>query len=870
MEYWDVINEAIARLRGRKNRPDVDNILSVLNKKKPTISKNVLENALNQLEKHNKLYRVYYKGHTSYRQTAFKDSGCNGDDKQVNQNGSFSSDTEEDTEDKSEAFGRPIADEDMSQDTVVTPSALDEVLQDRSQSVLSSDSDSVQERAGMCRKRQRSTDVKDSDRLAMSMKSRPISLPLAAARVSSRKRIKKTHGPDWQTDVLHLECKVQLSTCAVCRSKDVSGNLLSCSACKVHVHARCLQLTERSVAKISANKQFYCLRCKPCKLCHYALEVSERDRGQAALSLASIMEGGDMIHCCQCYSVFHLGCLRPALPAKPKGQPWMCRKCSYEANKKEKLKANAAATVMLMVAQQRPLLPEKPDRAPLTEKDKEQQGDSQASRDDDSASPPGVDAANNENSLRDVHTHSTKSMAHSTASGNAVHGSTNGSLHSNGATAMGAPPRADVPGPPPAPPRRPIPSEKPSQQVTNAGISANTTGKDGVNGAATNGTSSATATISITATSTSAKTNRAAGCSQSPGNGQTTNNSLLCSSGGISIIRGQSKSAPSSAASDATATKAGRVVKEEPKMSQPDRKPSELRKKLLETAPVTSSGNGTVQEETRKSEQNEDQAGKLKIEEQGRQLVYIAGKGPANTKTAAIPPLPRCELTFHIPKQLGTATTSLDGAALTTLTCSAPPAPPTVVATSTSVHHVLPAPGPVAPGPAGNLTPIMITSIPKKPEEGNASTGSKSLLSACAADNLSLTTNLPQIQLVPVSLPPPLTVATSAPSTPRPLATSSQAEPAAVAVAPSGRTAKLAQFTVHYPNVSEWSADQVAQFLAEIGYEKESKVFVEQEIDGASLLLLKRADVLSTLGLKLGPAVKIFRHISNLQEVVSP
>lgn len=124
----------------------------------------------------------------------------------------------------------------MSQDTVVTPTTLDDVLQDRSQSVLSSDSDSVQERAGMGRKRPRSTDIpKDSnDRMKLAIKSRPTTLPLTAARVSSRKRIKKTHGPDWQTDVLHLECKVQLSTCAVCRSKDVSGNLLSCSACKVH------------------------------------------------------------------------------------------------------------------------------------------------------------------------------------------------------------------------------------------------------------------------------------------------------------------------------------------------------------------------------------------------------------------------------------------------------------------------------------------------------------------------------------------------------------------------------------------------------------------------------------------------------------
>lgn len=47
----------------------------------------------------------------------------------------------------------------------------------------------------------------------------------------------------------------------------------------------------------------------------------------------------------------------------------------------------------------------------------------------------------------------------------------------------------------------------------------------------------------------------------------------------------------------------------------------------------------------------------------------------------------------------------------------------------------------------------------------------------------------------------------------------------------SGRTmnaAKLAQFAVYYPNVSEWTAEQVAQFLAEMGYEKESRVFVEQ------------------------------------------
>lgn len=38
-----------------------------------------------------------------------------------------------------------------------------------------------------------------------------------------------------------------------------------------------------------------------------------------------------------------------------------------------------------------------------------------------------------------------------------------------------------------------------------------------------------------------------------------------------------------------------------------------------------------------------------------------------------------------------------------------------------------------------------------------------------------------------------------------------------------------------------------------------------QEIDGHSLLLMKRIDVLTSLKLKLGPALKIYRHIVKLQ-----
>jgi hypothetical protein len=38
-----------------------------------------------------------------------------------------------------------------------------------------------------------------------------------------------------------------------------------------------------------------------------------------------------------------------------------------------------------------------------------------------------------------------------------------------------------------------------------------------------------------------------------------------------------------------------------------------------------------------------------------------------------------------------------------------------------------------------------------------------------------------------------------------------------------------------------------------------------QQIDGTSLLLMKRDDVVRNMGLKLGLAVKIYKHIRRLQ-----
>ncbi|KAG5884304.1 hypothetical protein JTB14_006312 [Gonioctena quinquepunctata] len=66
------------------------------------------------------------------------------------------------------------------------------------------------------------------------------------------------------------------------------------------------------------------------------------------------------------------------------------------------------------------------------------------------------------------------------------------------------------------------------------------------------------------------------------------------------------------------------------------------------------------------------------------------------------------------------------------------------------------------------------------------------------------------------------------------------------------------------PDATHWTADEVYQYFAQY-FPEEAKIFKEQEIDGRSLLLLKRLDVLTNLNLKLGPALKIYKHVVKLQ-----
>ncbi|XP_008137693.2 sterile alpha motif domain-containing protein 13 [Eptesicus fuscus] len=68
------------------------------------------------------------------------------------------------------------------------------------------------------------------------------------------------------------------------------------------------------------------------------------------------------------------------------------------------------------------------------------------------------------------------------------------------------------------------------------------------------------------------------------------------------------------------------------------------------------------------------------------------------------------------------------------------------------------------------------------------------------------------------------------------------------------------------PDPADWAVVDVVNYFRTAGFEEQANAFQEQEIDGKSLLLMTRNDVLTGLQLKLGPALKIYEyHVKPLQ-----
>ncbi|KAL2097781.1 hypothetical protein ACEWY4_006988 [Coilia grayii] len=68
------------------------------------------------------------------------------------------------------------------------------------------------------------------------------------------------------------------------------------------------------------------------------------------------------------------------------------------------------------------------------------------------------------------------------------------------------------------------------------------------------------------------------------------------------------------------------------------------------------------------------------------------------------------------------------------------------------------------------------------------------------------------------------------------------------------------------PDPSEWAVNDVVDYFKAAGFEEQASAFKDQEIDGKSLLLMTRNDVLTGLCIRLGPALKIYEyHVKPLQ-----
>lgn len=67
-------------------------------------------------------------------------------------------------------------------------------------------------------------------------------------------------------------------------------------------------------------------------------------------------------------------------------------------------------------------------------------------------------------------------------------------------------------------------------------------------------------------------------------------------------------------------------------------------------------------------------------------------------------------------------------------------------------------------------------------------------------------------------------------------------------------------------NLLQWTVADVATYFSAAGFPEQAIAFRTQEIDGKSLLLMQRSDVLTGLSIRLGPALKIYeRHVKVLQ-----
>ncbi|XP_065571510.1 polyhomeotic-like protein 2 [Artemia franciscana] len=66
-------------------------------------------------------------------------------------------------------------------------------------------------------------------------------------------------------------------------------------------------------------------------------------------------------------------------------------------------------------------------------------------------------------------------------------------------------------------------------------------------------------------------------------------------------------------------------------------------------------------------------------------------------------------------------------------------------------------------------------------------------------------------------------------------------------------------------NPVKWTCNDVYDYFVKVGFKREAETFKEEEVNGITLLVMHRSDLVKGLGLKIGPSVEIFRHILKMQ-----
>ncbi|RVE73016.1 hypothetical protein OJAV_G00044810 [Oryzias javanicus] len=116
----------------------------------------------------------------------------------------------------------------------------------------------------------------------------------------------------------------------------------------------------------------------------------------------------------------------------------------------------------------------------------------------------------------------------------------------------------------------------------------------------------------------------------------------------------------------------------------------------------------------------------------------------------------------------------------------------------------------------------------------------------------------------------PLSVASSGPLAPAPVSTQVPARQPSRALDQDGGSGRDApslceRFLPSDP--TKWNVEEVYEFIRSLpGCQEIADEFRSQEIDGQALLLLKEDHLMSTMNIKLGPALKIFARINMLKD----